>query len=78
MVASLYTPAEEKKEIWVFLEQEGGKLLPVTLELLGKGRELGLITEEQHAELVERVRRIEAGIGNLSAIRVFPVEETPR
>jgi electron transfer flavoprotein alpha subunit len=40
MVASLYTPAEEKKEIWVFLEQERGKLLPVTLEMLGKGREL--------------------------------------
>lgn len=40
MVASLYTPVEEKKEIWVFLEQEGGNLLPVTLELLGKGREL--------------------------------------
>jgi electron transfer flavoprotein alpha subunit len=40
MVASLYTPAEEKKEIWVFLEQEGGRLLPVTLELLGKGRQL--------------------------------------
>jgi len=40
MVASLYPPAEEKKEIWVFLEQESGKLLPVTLELLSKGRQL--------------------------------------
>lgn len=40
MVASLYTPADEKKEIWVYLEQEGGKLLPVTLEMLGKGHQM--------------------------------------
>ncbi|MCE5264172.1 MAG: tRNA uridine-5-carboxymethylaminomethyl(34) synthesis enzyme MnmG [Deltaproteobacteria bacterium] len=49
-----------------------------TIRLMGKGRELGLITAVQYGELVERVRRIEAGIGNLSAIRVFPVEETNR
>lgn len=40
MTASLYSPAEESKEIWVFLEQEGGELQPVSLELLCKGREL--------------------------------------
>lgn len=40
MVASLYGPAEEKKEIWVYLEQESGQLLPVSLELLSKGRQL--------------------------------------
>jgi len=40
MTASLYGPAEESKEIWVFLEQEGGELQPVSLELLYKGREL--------------------------------------
>ncbi len=40
MVASLYDPVDEKKEIWVFLEQENGRLLPVSLELLSKGRQL--------------------------------------
>ena len=40
MTASLYSPAKESKEIWVFLEQEGGELQRVSLELLQKGREL--------------------------------------
>jgi electron transfer flavoprotein alpha subunit len=38
MVASLYSSAEENKEIWVYLEQEEGVLQHVSLELLGKGR----------------------------------------
>jgi tRNA uridine 5-carboxymethylaminomethyl modification enzyme len=49
-----------------------------TIRLMGKGRELGLITGEQHGMLREKVRRIEAGIGHLSAIRIFPVEQTNR
>jgi electron transfer flavoprotein alpha subunit len=40
MVESLYSVAEEQKAIWVFLEQEGGSLEGVSLELLAKGREL--------------------------------------
>ena len=40
MVASLYGAAEEQKTIWVFLEQEGGVLEGVSLELLAKGRNL--------------------------------------
>jgi tRNA uridine 5-carboxymethylaminomethyl modification enzyme len=47
-----------------------------TIRLMGKGRELGLITEEQHGLLLEKVRRIEAGIRNLSSVRIFPVAET--
>jgi electron transfer flavoprotein alpha subunit len=40
MVASLYGPEEEQKAVWVFLEQEGGTLEGVSLELLSKGRQL--------------------------------------
>jgi electron transfer flavoprotein alpha subunit len=38
MVASLYGIEEERKTIWVFLEQEGGSLEDVSLELLAQGR----------------------------------------
>lgn len=40
MSASIYSPAEERKEIWVYLEQDDGALLQITLELLSKGREM--------------------------------------
>jgi electron transfer flavoprotein alpha subunit len=40
MVASLYGVQEECKAIWVYLEQEGGALENVSLELLHKGREM--------------------------------------
>jgi len=49
-----------------------------TLRLMGKGRELGLITEEQHGLLREKARRIETGIRKISSVRIFPVEETNR
>jgi tRNA uridine 5-carboxymethylaminomethyl modification enzyme len=49
-----------------------------TIRLMGKGRELGLITAEQHGLLREKVRRIETGIQKLSSVRIFPVEETNR
>ncbi len=40
MVASLYGVQEEQKSVWVFLEQSGGNLENVSLELLSKGRQL--------------------------------------
>ena len=40
MVASRYSIDEENKSIWVYLEHEAGKFENVSLELLGKGREL--------------------------------------
>lgn len=40
MAASLYGTAEARKTIWVFLEQEGGSLESVSLELLAKGRQM--------------------------------------
>jgi len=40
MVASKYSIDEENKSIWVYLEHEAGIFENVSLELLGKGREL--------------------------------------
>lgn len=40
MVASIYTPAEENKAIWVYLEHENGALENVSLEMLAKARQL--------------------------------------
>ena len=40
MVASLYGVGEEKKALWVFLEQAAGAYEGVSLELLSKGRQL--------------------------------------
>ena len=37
MIPSAYSP-EEARGLWVFLEQEAGRLEGVALELLGKGR----------------------------------------
>ena len=47
-----------------------------TIRLMGKGRQLGLITEDQYARLQEKVRQIEGGIHTLSSVRIFPVAET--
>jgi len=44
-----------------------------TIRLMGKGRELGLITPEQHGILKERVSQIKKGVQHLSSIRIFPV-----
>ena len=49
-----------------------------TIRLMGKGRELGLITDEQHASLQEKVCQVESGIRRLTSVRIFPVEETNR
>jgi electron transfer flavoprotein alpha subunit len=40
MPASLYSVSEERKSIWVYLEQEGGSFENVSLELLARGREM--------------------------------------
>jgi tRNA uridine 5-carboxymethylaminomethyl modification enzyme len=48
------------------------------IRLMGKGRELGLISAEQHEQLQEKVRAIEAGLHRLSSVRVFPSAETNR
>lgn len=40
MVASQYGVGEENQSIWVYLEQEDGRLAGVSLELLAKGRQL--------------------------------------
>lgn len=40
MVASLYSAAEESKEVWVYLETQDDSLEPVSLELLSKGRQM--------------------------------------
>jgi electron transfer flavoprotein alpha subunit len=64
MVSSLYSLAEESKEIWVYLEQEAGVLENVSLELLSKGRQMadymgwqltGLLIGSQVAHLVRQV-----------------------
>jgi tRNA uridine 5-carboxymethylaminomethyl modification enzyme len=49
-----------------------------TIRLMGKGREFGLITDEQHARLQEKVCQVESGIRRLTSVRIFPVEETNR
>lgn len=63
MTASLYSPAEETKEIWVYLEHEGDALLHISLELLSKGRQLadlyhwplvGLLLGENVTQLAEQ------------------------
>jgi electron transfer flavoprotein alpha subunit len=40
LVASIYGPEEENKSIWICLETNDGRLAPVSLELISKGREL--------------------------------------
>jgi electron transfer flavoprotein alpha subunit len=40
MTASLYQAGEENKSIWVYLEQDGGALEAVSLELLARGRQM--------------------------------------
>jgi tRNA uridine 5-carboxymethylaminomethyl modification enzyme len=47
-----------------------------TIRLMGRGRELGLITEEQYASLLEKIRCIDAGTRRLSSIQIFPTPET--
>ena len=43
-----------------------------SIRLMGKGYDLGLISEEHYHELQERVRRIKSGIERLTAIKIYP------
>lgn len=42
----------EKRQVWVFVEQEAGEITPVSLELLGKARELAARLEGQVSALL--------------------------
>jgi tRNA uridine 5-carboxymethylaminomethyl modification enzyme len=46
-----------------------------TIRLMGKGYNLGLISREHHERLIEKVRRVEEGIGRLSSIKIYPCPE---
>ncbi|MBE9546004.1 MAG: tRNA uridine-5-carboxymethylaminomethyl(34) synthesis enzyme MnmG [Proteobacteria bacterium] len=43
-----------------------------TIRLMGKGYELGLISADDYNNLKEKVRRIKAGIENLSSSKLYP------
>jgi electron transfer flavoprotein alpha subunit len=71
------TEVNRQGEVWVFAEQEGGRLSEVSLELLGKGRELAnalavplaatLLTDANGEELATR-------LGQFGADKVYLVE----
>lgn len=70
-------PIEEYKDVWVFCEEEGGKIAHVTLELLGKGRELaGQLGCRLCAVLLGReVADLAQPLFHYGAQRVFLVED---
>ena len=45
------------------------------IRLMGKGYDLRLISREHHERLIEKVRRVEQGIGKLSSIKIYPCPE---
>ena len=46
-----------------------------TIRLMGKGYELGLISQDHYARLREKVRQVQEGIGRLSSIKIYPGAE---
>ena len=46
-----------------------------TIRLMGKGHELGLISQDHYDRLRESVRQMEVGIGRLSSIKIYPGAE---
>jgi tRNA uridine 5-carboxymethylaminomethyl modification enzyme len=46
------------------------------IRLMGKGRELGLVSQEHHARIEEKARQIETGVRRLTSVKVFPVAAT--
>ncbi|MGD9032513.1 MAG: electron transfer flavoprotein subunit alpha [Desulfobacteraceae bacterium] len=68
----------DRKGVWVFAEQRGGKLAPVSLELLGKAQELGgQIKEEVSALLLgSQVSAMADTLIKHGAARVFLVEHS--
>lgn len=43
-----------------------------TIRLMGKGYDLGLISKDDYGDLQEKIRRVEAGIKNLSSKKLYP------
>ena len=68
----------DRKGVWVFAEQRGGELAPVSLELLGKAQELaGQLKEEVSALLLgSQVSAIADTLIKHGAARVFLVEHS--
>ena len=86
MTVSLYNPGEERKSILVYLEHEGGVLANVSLELLGKGREMadglhwslaGLLMGHQVADLAHEAIAYgadEVWLGEHPLLKFFTIE----
>ena len=68
----------DRKGVWVFAEQRGGKLAPVSLELLGKAQELaGQLKEEVSALLLgSQVSEMTDTLIQHGAQKVFLVEHS--
>lgn len=68
----------DRKGVWVFAEQRGGKLAPVSLELLGKAQELaGQLKEEVSALLLgSQVSAMADTLIEHGASKVFLVEHS--
>ncbi len=47
-----------------------------TIRLMGKGRELGLISHDQYSDLQEKMALIDEGIKGLKEKKIYPVPET--
>jgi tRNA uridine 5-carboxymethylaminomethyl modification enzyme len=45
------------------------------IRLMGKGHEMGLISNEDHGRLQERIRQIQEGLNRLSSSKIYPVAE---
>ena len=45
------------------------------IRLMGKGHELGLIFNEDHGRLQERIRQIQEGLNRLSSSKIYPVAD---
>ena len=45
------------------------------IRLMGKGHELGLISNEDHGRLQERIRQIQEGLNRLSSSKIYPVAD---
>ena len=45
------------------------------IRLMGKGHELGLISNEDHGRLQERIRQIQEGLSRLSSSKIYPVAD---
>lgn len=76
MVASLINNHEANQEIWVYLELEGGQLQPVSLEILGKARQLADEMQWPLCSLIlgKQVAHLAAEVFEYGADRVWLAE----